>query len=127
MMALYYIRWPNGQHTLALASDKYHLWHLLDETADPSGCRLKKLPARTKLAFDFSAVEENAEDGDDKCFVFEYQGEYETTHSLQDKCVSLLDSELLDGKDFFKGCFDVLYPGQPEQQDRIAKMLGVTR
>jgi hypothetical protein len=122
---MFYIRWPNGQHTLALAQNKDDLWDLLDESGDPGGCLLKEL-RRHRFAFDFVPREEG--EGEEKHVAFKYEGGYESLGYVQDECVDLPAEKLMSGAEFFKGCFDARLPNTSEEvKDNIAKQLGVTR
>ena len=74
-MKLFYVRWPNEQHTLAFAKDRHDLWDLLDESGDPGACLLKELrgPGR-RFAFDFMPVDGGEDEG--------FRGRVESMHQF---------------------------------------------
>lgn len=95
-MKLFYVRWPNGHHTLAFAKDRHDLWDLLDESGDPVAGRFKELTGSGhRFAFDFVTHDEGVS--------FEYRDEYESLDILQHKCCALPVEALVDGSQFFEG------------------------
>lgn len=53
-MGLYYVRWPNGDHTFAYAKSKRELFDLLDEVDDPYSTKVCKMKDSHRFAFDFT-------------------------------------------------------------------------
>jgi len=124
-MNLYYVRWLNGQHTLAWAKDKLDLFEMLDESGDPGSGLIKKVGGR--CAFDFTLQPRSDDDGG-VSFVFE--GGYESMETMQQSCAELPDAAMTSAAEFFKGCFDRLYGSANATEDdlkRAAEALGVTR
>jgi hypothetical protein len=93
---LYYIRWPNGDHTIAAACSKSELLDMLDCEGDPRSARL----AIFEEPF---AVEVERGEGDEDEYRL-HAASYDHTHELLDTCLGLGDDELVSGEAFFREC-----------------------
>lgn len=102
-MEIYYIRWPNGEHTIAVANSRAELWDLLDEEADAVKALLTHCDDEARLAFDIIVKSEVPD-------VLEYSLRYESTQQLLIDCLALSDDELTPGTKFFHGVTDPLLP-----------------
>ena len=125
---LCYVRWPNGDHTLAHASDKEQLLDILDEQADPreDGVFIKQLGDKCRFAIDFtvkgqplrepdepapqSAIDENTEFEVD---AGAYESGLEVFYLAQEPA-----SKLKPGKVFFDGTPDMVDHASAELRRR---------
>lgn len=122
-MPMYYLRWPNGQHTLAVAPGRYELWCMLDEDADAADAEvLVKQLRRTRFALDFKDPEfdEEHEGAPWESCGFSPQT-YESSCVLIEECTSLPDQDLKSGAEFFKDVHKRYYGDIDRSLDRRAK------
>ena len=111
LMRMYYLRWPNGVHTIAVAPTVLELWDLLTEEGEPESALVFELPEWSRLAVDFvrryPSVRESECRADERPLATNtLYSTNESTHGLMERCLALPDSELVAGAKFFAGCFE---------------------
>lgn len=113
----YYVRWPNGDHTFAIAQGREQLLDLLDEVDWPATPEVKlyELPAdvwnpRKPISFDFVPTKDTDDDGKD-VLVVERLGhsDSETLNYAMEHCLDLADDALVPGDKFFRNT-RIVYP-----------------
>lgn len=94
----YYVRWPWGDETIAVARDKADLWSLLDEQADGEKPDVLVKEIRgARFAVDLR--------GND----YPAWAEYESTWDMVSGLRETPHDKLTPGDQFFAGCWDKVY------------------